>query len=87
MTTCPIVARLQAQEREAEARLGGNPPPDAPYALGWHTEPPAAAGTYRWRLNSQWEEIEREVDPYGKTYSHRFLQPVLAVRVGGEWFY
>jgi len=53
----------------------------------WHQEAPPWPGTYRWRLNTQWEEVEREVDAHGKTYSHRFLQYVAAARVGGWWWY
>lgn len=54
---------------------------------GWHETPPKTPGRYRWRLNPTWEEVQRKLDSDGQVYSHRFVQYVDAIRVGGEWFY
>lgn len=79
---------LKAQAERLEALNGERPRRYPPAHTGsWHDEPPKAPGKYRWRLDRKWEDIERQIDGDGKTYSHRFAQLVDARRVGGQWFY
>jgi len=66
------------------------PPPEAnPDTPQWRglDELPPKPGRYKWRLTHQWEDIEREIDVRGRVYSHRFLNWVPALKVGGYWFF